>query len=225
MAPSPTTIPTSFVPKQPVQGGTKFTKTGGNTFLFLSLVILGIAILGMGGVFGYERFLLGVRDSKSAELKAAQASIDSSSVEEFIRTRDRFTSAKGLLDSHVAATNFFNLLESITLQTVRFNNLTLTLTDDRAAQIDMSGTARTFNALAAQSSVFAGEKRIKRAIFSDIKVNPDKTVSFALAADLDPKLLALSADAAPSGPQAPAVPVATSSAPSASSSPAAPITP
>lgn len=55
----------------------------------------------------------------------------------------------------------------------------------------MSGTARTFNALAAQSSVFAGEKRIKRAIFSDIRINDNKSVSFSLEADLDPKLLTL----------------------------------
>lgn len=179
--------------------------------LFISLVILAIAILGAGGVFAYERFLIGVRDAKAQEVAKAQAAIDSSSVEEFIRTRDRFTAAQGLLNNHVAATNFFNLLESLTLQTVRFSSLSFTLTDDRSADISMSGTARTFNALAAQSSVFASEKRIKRAIFSDIKVNADKTVSFALAADLDSKLLALTAEAAPDAPPA-TNPIATSTA-------------
>lgn len=224
MAISPTTIPTSFVPKQPVRTGGKATKSGGNTLLFLSLVILGIAILGSAGVFGYERYLISARDSKSAQVEQAQAAIDSASVEGFVRTRDRFTAAKGLLDSHVAATNFFNLLESLTLQTVRFNSLSFTLTEDRSAEITMGGTARTFNALAAESSVFAGEKRIKRAIFSDIKVNPDKTVSFSLAADLDPKLLALSAEAAPA---VPAAPVATTSVPivPATSTPPQPPTP
>jgi len=199
------------VPKQPVRGTASYTKSGGNTFLTLALVILGIAILGAGGVFGYQRYLMSVRDAKSEEVRQAQEAINASSVEEFVRTRDRFTAAEALLDNHVAVSNFFNLLESITLQTVRFNSLSFTLTDDRSAQIAMAGTARTFNALAAQSSVFAEEKRIKRAIFSDIKVNTDNTVSFSLDADLDPRLLVLTADAAPNAPAVPqAAPVATS---------------
>jgi hypothetical protein len=163
----------------------------------LSLVILGIAILGAGGVFGYERYLLSIRDTKSVAVQKAQEGIDASTVEEFIRTRDRFTAAKGLLNNHVAVSNFFNLLESLTLQNVRFNSLSFTLAEDRSAEIQMNGTARTFNALAAQSSAFSAEKRIKRAIFSDIKVNDNKTVSFSLGAEVDPKLLVLIPEDAP----------------------------
>lgn len=186
--------------------GSRLTQSGGNTFLIISLVFLGIAILGSGGVFGYERYLLSVRESKALEVAQAEESINASTVEEFIRTRDRFTSAQDLLNTHVAASNFFELLESLTLKNVRFSSLGFNLADDRSAEIRMSGTARTFNALAAQSSAFAEEKRIKRAIFSDIKVNPDKTVSFSLAADLDEKLLLLTPVAAPVVPE-PVLPV------------------
>lgn len=208
MAPTPTTIPTSFVPKQPVRAGASFTKSGGNTFLTLALVILALALLACAGVFGYERYLLGVRDAKSAAVTKAEEDIDSATVEEFIRTRDRFASAEGLLDSHVASSGFFEALEALTLQTVRFSSLSFTLASDRSAQISMDGTARTFNALAAQSSAFAGEKRIKRAIFSGIKVNPGGTVSFSLDADLDPSLLTFSAAAAPAVEE-PVLPAAT----------------
>ena len=200
VAPTPTTIPTSFVPKQPVHTGSRYVQSGGNTFLMLSLIILGISILGAGGVFGYERYLISVRDTKSATVQSAQENIDASTVEDFIRTRDRFTAAQGLLNNHVAVSNFFDLLESLTLQNVRFSSLSFTLTEDRSAEIQMNGTARTFNALAAQSSAFASEKRIKRAIFSDIKVNDTKTVSFSLAADIDPKLLALTPETIPALP-------------------------
>ncbi len=171
--------------------GARFTQSGGNTFLILSLIILGISILASGAVFGYERYLMSVRETKSAEVQKAQESIDIATVEEFIHTRDRFTAAKGVLDNHVSASNFFDLLESLTLQNVRFNSLSFTVTEDRSAKIQMNGTARTFNALAAQSSAFAGEKRIKRAIFSDIRINDNKSVSFSLEADLDSKLLTL----------------------------------
>lgn len=207
------------MPKQPVRPGTRFAKSGGNTFMMLALVVLGIAILGCGGVFGYERYLISVRDQKSAAVQKAQDAVDSGSVEDFIRTRDRFTAAEGILANHVAASNFLDVLESLTLETVRFSALSFTLNDDRSAQIHMAGTARTFNALAAQSSAFAGEKRIKRAIFSDIKVNTDRTVSFSLEADLDPKLLAVSADAAPAAPSVAPL------APAATTTPEAPATP
>lgn len=215
VAPSPTTIPTSFVPKQPVGGGQRFSQSGGNTFLVLSLIILGIALVASLGVFGYERYLMSIRDAKSQEVARAQESIDAAKVEEFIHMRDRFSAAKGLLDQHIALSNFFNLLESITLQNVRFNSLSLTIANDRSAEIQMTGNARTFNALAAQSSAFAAEKRIKRAIFSDIQVNENKTVSFALTADVDPKLLLLTAQSAPPAPVA----APTDTAPATSSTP------
>lgn len=197
MAPSPT-IPTSFVPKQPVRPAQRFQKSGGNIFLITSLFLLGLSIVGSIGVFAYERYLTGIRNTKSAEVEELQKNIDSAEVEEFIRTRDRFTTARTLLDSHITASSFFDLLETMTLQNVRFDTLSFTLTEERGAEIRMAGAARTFNALAAQSSLFAEEKRIKRAIFSDITVRDDDTVSFTLTADAEPELLLMKVDDVPS---------------------------
>lgn len=223
MAPSPTTIPTSFVPKQPVRSDPRVTRTGSNTLLIIALGILGIALIASAGVFAYERYLVSVRDTKSAALEKAQQNIDASKVEEFIRTRDRFTAAKNLLNTHIAASNFFSVLEQITLQSVRFNSLSFTVTEDRSAKIQMSGTARTFNALAAQSSAFAAEKRIKRAIFSNIRTNENRTVSFTLSADLDPKLLLIDPSFVSTTAPTPVVqPTSTTSSPVATGTPKTP---
>ena len=156
------------------------------------MFLIGLAIVGSIGVFAYERYLTGVAERKAQEVAAAEAQVNPDTVEAFIRTRDRFTAAKDILDNHVAASQFFDLLESVTLQSVRFNGLSFLLAADRSAEIRMTGVATTFNALAAQSSAFATEKRIKSAIFSDIAVGPGGTVSFSLEADVDPRLLALS---------------------------------
>lgn len=187
--PSPTTIPTSFVPKQPVRPSSAYKKGGGNTFLFVSFIVLGVVLLSVVGVFVFERFLISTRDAKSKEVTQAQERISTATVEEFIRTRNRFIAAETLLDSHVAATGFFNVLELLTLTSVRFNSLSLKLAEDRSAEIHMEGVARTFNALAAQSSAFASEKRIRSAIFSDISVGEKNNVSFTLTADLAPELI------------------------------------
>jgi hypothetical protein len=195
VAPSPV-IPTSFVPKQPVRASGQYKSTGGNPFLLVGFILFGISIAAALGVFLYEQYLTGVRDNKRAEVEQAEEAINSSAVEEFIRTRERFTSADELLNGHIAASKFFALLEGLTLESVRFNTLSFKLADDRTAEIQMTGVARTFNALAAQSSAFASETRIRRAIFSDIDVNDTGTVSFALSADLTPGLLKVSEEEA-----------------------------
>jgi hypothetical protein len=197
VAPSPI-IPTSFVPKQPVRSSGRFSKSGGNIFLIAGLFLAFLSILAAVGVFAYKSYLTSVRDSKKVAVEKAEQAIDSVAVEEFIRTRDRLTAAGTLLENHVAASRFFVLLERVTLTNVRFNTLSYTLADDRSASIEMDGVARTFNALAAQSSAFASEREVKRAIFSRIDVDDEtNTVSFTLSAELAPSLLAFTAEVAP----------------------------
>src|SRR5690606_35233515 len=123
-----------------------------NLFLVIAMFLLSLAVVGAAGVFLYERYLEGVAERKAVAVAQAQAQVNPDTVEDFIRTRDRFSSAKTILDNHVAVSQFFDLLEATTLQTVRFDDLSFTLAEDRTAEITMSGVARTFNALAAQSS-------------------------------------------------------------------------
>lgn len=189
----PPTVPTSFVPKQPVT--TRKRASGNNPFLALSYLILGVAIVACFAVFGYRYYLQNVAKKKAEAVVAAQSQIDQATVTEFIRLRDRFTAANGILDKQVELSQFFRVLENLTLQTVRYDSLKVTVANDRVATVELTGTAQSFNALAAQSAAFSTEKRIKRAIFSGITVK-DNRVSFKLTADLDPALLALTPKAA-----------------------------
>lgn len=193
----PPTVPTSFVPKQPVT--TRKRTSGNNPFLALSYLILAIAILACFAAFGYQYYLQTVAKKKAEAVAAAQSQIDQATVTEFIRLRDRFTAANGILNKQVELSQFFDVLENLTLQTVRFDSLKITVANDRVATVDLTGTAQSFNALAAQSAAFSTEKRIKRAIFSNITAK-DGRVSFMLTADLDPSLLALTAKPASAAP-------------------------
>ncbi|MGE5541060.1 MAG: hypothetical protein ACM3TU_02125 [Bacillota bacterium] len=216
----PPTIPTSFVPKQPVTTAPHKRVSGANPFLALAYFILGVTILGCFAVFGYQFYLENVAKKKADAVNVAQQQIDQATVTDFIRLRDRFSAAKDILNEHIVLSQFFDDLEKLTLATVRFKSLTVQVTDDRKALIDMEGTARTFNALAAQSAAFASDKRIKRAIFSNITVKDGGSVEFKLSAELDPSLVLLSAA---SVQPAPAAPVPT--APAATTSPTATTTP
>ncbi len=211
------------------------THSGTNLFLLIGLVVMGVSILAAAGVFGYQKYLEGVRDARAAELTEAQKNADSNTVDQFVRLRNRLLAANTLLSQHVALSQFFDVLEGLSLQNVRFESLKLTVGDDRTARIQMTGTARTFNALAAQSSAFAAEKRVKRAIFSGITINKDNTVAFTLQADLDPRLVVMgsapqvsalapapSATASSTVPQLPATLATTTPVKAASTSPLAP---
>jgi hypothetical protein len=220
----PPTIPTSFVPKQPVTTSAKHRTSGANPFLALAYLITGIVVIGAFAVFGYQVYLEGVAKKKANDVIVAQNAIDQATVTEFIRLRDRFVEAKSILNNHVALSQVFDSLEKLTLVGVRLGGFQITVSEDRAAMLEVSGSARTFNTLAAQSAEFATDKRYKRAIFSGIAGNPkDNSVSFSLSAELDPSLITVDAAKAgeravePAQPIVPVVPAATTTAPKAAS--------
>lgn len=192
----PPTIPTSFVPKQPVSTHARSQKSGRSVLLLIAIAVAGISALVAAGVFGYELYLKSARDAKSAELLQAQRSVNLDVVEGFIRLKNRLVEVERMLNDHIELTKFFTVLEAKTLQTVRFNTLSLSVNEDRSAEVTMEGVARSFNALAAQTTAIASEKRIKSAIFSDISVNTNGTVGFSVTATLDPRLIT-SAEAFP----------------------------
>jgi len=228
MALSPT-IPTSFVPKQPVRPTAPRPRaSGANLFLVISFFLLGAAVVGSVAVFAYQQYLKSVITQKEAQLQAAEEDINFATVEEYIRIRDRFTSAQELLDKHVALSQFLTVLEASTLANVRFSTFTFMLSDDGVPTIEMNGVARNFNALAAQSNAFGADTRIKSAIFSDITVNANNSVSFHVSANLSPALMVMmDPSERPAPPETPIVPVGTTTPPAATgtSSPVLPTTP
>ncbi len=166
-------------------------------FGFFGYGILLLVFVMAIGVFVYGRILAVEQASKDKALADAVATIDAKTAEGFIRLHDRLVLGQSLLNQHVAFSGFFAALDTILPATVRFTSLHLTLNADGTVKVEGSGTAKSFNALAAASSAFATDGRIKDAIFSSIKVNKDNSVTFLLAATLDPKLITFNPTAAP----------------------------
>lgn len=163
--------------------------TGDNILLIVSLVILAASLIAAGAVFGYGKYLESVIEVKTVALEEARSAIDQSEVEELIRLKDRFVYGRSLLDNHITSSQFFALLEDITLENVKYDELQLTVADDRSTSVIMSGYARNFNTLAAQSNEIAAERSFRRAIFSDINLNTNGTVAFTLTAHVNADLM------------------------------------
>jgi hypothetical protein len=184
----PPTIPTSFVPKQAVVA--RKSVSGFNPFLMVSYIIFFVWVVVGILVFSYQWYLTKTSEQKKAALVTAQNNIDQASLTDFIRLRDRFTISKETLDKHVTLSQFFDKIEGITIQNAHFTNLKLTVLDNRTAKLEMTGTARNFNALAAQSSAFTTDKDIRKAIFSGFVIDPkDGSVTFQITAEVEPSLI------------------------------------
>ncbi len=205
----PRTIPTSFVPQPASAAARRFHSDFTGAFGFLAYAILGIIFALAVGVFFYGRILNATKASKDAQLVKAEAAIDPATVRGFVQLRNRLSSGAKLLDDHIAFSNFFARIETLLPTPTRFNSMRLTVaganTGTGKIGLQGAGVAKSFNALAAASGAFAAEGRIKDAIFSNIIVNKDNSVSFALSASLDPTLVAfappsVSASSSPPSP-------------------------
>jgi hypothetical protein len=184
-------IPTSFVPRAtPVASAPRHIEGGGSGALgAIAYGILGIVFVLALGVFFYNRILIQQKDANDAALAKAESGIDAATVEGFVRLRDRLDSSQSLMKGHTAFSNFFVALEKLLPANVRFTALHLSFDATGAATLQGSGTAKSFNTLAAASSAFATDNRIKDVIFSGITINRDSSVSFTVAANLDPSIV------------------------------------
>lgn len=188
----PPSIPTSFVPQSASVAARRFRTDFTGAFGFFAYGVLGIVFALAIGVFFYDRILVATQTAKDTALKDAEAKINPATAASFVQLRDRLNSGALLLANHVAFSGFFTLVETLLPTTVRFTSLHLALGDAKKVKLDGSGIAKSFNALAAASTAFAADGHIKEAIFSNIVVNKDSSVSFSFTASLDPKLVAFS---------------------------------
>ncbi len=185
-------IPTSFVPRtqqMPTQRPNA-QNTGSNVFLIVAVAILAVALLASAAVFGYDKILTSKLTAKEDALAAAQNAANKSQVQNFIRLRDRLTSTKTLLNNHVTLSGFFDVLESLTPQNVKYNTLSVLVAGDNTAQVEITGVAKNFNTLASQSNALSTNKHIKHAIFSGINLNKETGgIGFTLKATIDSTLV------------------------------------
>lgn len=185
----PPTIPTSFVPHPGGTGAKSYKSDLMGAFAFFAYGVLGVVVILALLLFAYGRVLVAQKSSKDAALAKAEASIDPATIEQFVRLRDRLTSSTQLLNQHQAFSAVLNTLGTLLPTTVQMVSLHLAIDSAGLPTLQGTGVAKSFNALAAASTAFAKDGRIKDVIFSNISVAKNG-VSFSLAASIDPKLTA-----------------------------------
>lgn len=177
-------VRTSFIPKKPLtSGGT--TRQGLGIISLISLIIFIAALLAAGGVFLYGRLLAQSIASKSTSLERARAAFEPAIIQELIRLDSRLDSGERVLQSHVAPSLIFSLLEEATLQSVRWKSIDYSLEEGNKATIVLDGEARSFSDVALQSDELGRVRALRDVFFDNINLDQAGRAVFTMRASVD----------------------------------------
>ncbi len=176
---------TSFIPKKSFDdvGTPKAPKRSGILFA-LSTILLILSLLSAGGVFAYGRFLESSITNKKGALQKARAAFEPELIRELSHLDMKFKTAEELLNSHIAVSGIFDLLEDTTLETVRFTDFSFGL-DPKGIRLMMSGSARSFSSVALQSDEFGKNRFISEPVFSGFDLDERGNVTFSVSSLVD----------------------------------------
>lgn len=190
----PSSTPTSFIPKKPLDSSTTYHESGSFGFLlFISIFILIASVVAAGGVFGYKTFLQNSISGKQASLQKEEAAFDPEQINQLLRLDSRINNAKTLLVGHVAPSAIFAFLSQQTLQNVQFTNFEYGLNADGTGSITLGGVADSFATVALQSDQFnAANQVLKDVVFSNVNNSGQSNVKFSVVANVAPALISYS---------------------------------
>lgn len=184
-------IKSSFIPQDATVARTArpVSRTGFADLLILMAIVFLVASLALAaGVFLYLQFLQTSSASKIAQLERAKEAFEPTLIQELTRLDDRMRAADVVLETHIAPSMFFHLLEQLTLQTVSFSTMSFQGGDAQHISIGMDGFAQSVNAIALQADYLSKSGMITSPIFSNIDRRPEG-VRFNLTAIINPGAL------------------------------------
>lgn len=184
---------TSFIPKKPIVANTSASASissysSGNIINFFSSALFITLLIVMGGLFGYKKFLTTQIANADVELTNAKEALQPNTINQLINASSRINAIKKLLNSHIAVTQLFSLLQSLTLKTVRLSNFSYK-TEGAHFTVSSNVEAQSYNSLYLQSEVFLKNSFIKNPVFSDFDVTESGTIQAKFTAEIDPTVL------------------------------------
>lgn len=180
---------TSFIPRKAVAvPNTPYVKSGGPSLLsIIGFFIFIVSLLSAGGVYVWKIQTMRNIDSQIADLKKAKESFDEKTIAAATRLNDRIKAVKTLLDEHKSPSQVFEVLQKVTLETVRFKNLAYTTATDGKINIKASGVANDFESVVLQSDQLGVTGLFKDVLFSEVQSAGQNLVTFSLTANLEPQ--------------------------------------
>ncbi len=180
-------VKTSFIPKAALKIERTEVKRANPVALvnIIAGAILIATILAAGGIFAFERYLVGAVESKRQSLERSRAAFEPATIKELSRLDTRIAAGTTLLKGHTALSALFDELEKLMLSSVRFSNFSYDIADPTRTLLSASGEAASFNAVALQSDAFSKSSIITEPIFSNVNISKTGTIIFDFTAIID----------------------------------------
>ncbi len=187
-------IPTSFIPKRPIDPGTDTAPTRSRSVGLLSLITF-VIVVGTGvafaGVYLYERQLLSQKAKLVQSIGEARDGIGTEFVSDMKRLDARISGVKELINNHIVVTPIFEALQATTLRSIQYKEFGYMIKTDQITKtnslvVELAGSAKNYASIALQSDAFSSNKLIKNPVFSNLTVD-DKTrnINFKLSFSVD----------------------------------------
>jgi hypothetical protein len=173
--------------------------------MIIAVLVFLASLAAAGGMYFWKSMLLSAQEGYKTQLAQREKQFNSDLIEELKRQDVKISIAQELIRNHLAISNVFDILGSMTIQDVRFLSLDLTAPANGSEDIkvSMKGYGTNFQAVAFQSDVlgkledYGLRKIIKNPVLSDPALDSAGTVSFGFSATIDPTTLSYEKSLAP----------------------------
>ncbi len=182
---------TSFIPKKPIVKETATASRSVSIWIIISLFILFTILLATGGLYFYKvvqtKNIAGLQDN----LNKAKNRFEPAKITELQVLGKRLYAANELLSKHITIVPVFDVLQQLTMKTVRYTKFGYEIGTGNSPTINikLSGVAIGYRAVALQSDLFGQNKNIIDPVFSNLTLDNSGNVLFDLDFSVDPNFV------------------------------------
>jgi len=181
---------TSFIPKKPIVEEVINSPKKSMSFLTIFTIILFLTMaLTFGGLYFYESVLAKNIVDMQASLKKANERFEVAKIKELQILDKRLVASGKILSKHLTISPVFQILQDITMKTVRYTEFSYDITDTDKILIKMSGEADGYRSIALQADLFSSRKELIDPVFSNLTLQEKSNVVFDLEFSVDPSLV------------------------------------
>jgi len=184
---------TSFIPKKTLSPESPVSR-GGSSFGLINVVafiIMLVSLIVAGGAYFYRNTLSQKVAEMKSSLERAQNIFEPEFLQELQTFDRRIQAAEEILGSHIAVSPIFEVLQEITLPTVRYSDFTYEIdaVNPNVVHVAMSGEAVSYDAVTLQADLFSKNRFIRNPIFSNFSLARTGNVEFDLMFDVSRSLV------------------------------------
>lgn len=178
---------TSFIPKKSIVKERAISAPSVGIVSIISLFAFFAILVGTGALYFYK----GVLEKNIVEMKSTlektQNRLEPATLAELSALDNRLIAATKILENHVAVTPIFEVLQSITMKTVRFTSFDYALPTESSplVSVKLSGVAIGYRSVALQADLFAKNENFIDPIFSNLQLDDKGNVIFDLTFSVD----------------------------------------